>query len=1469
MPDRPATPHLYPDPTLVVGIGRVGLALLEELGQDWRWLSRTAADDTSVKNLRLLSILPNSEVDDLRWRHPEVRLARIALLAGDDDLPTLTLHFAIIRSLGLIRFRDGSYQLAIPRDRGPIETGHSHKTRRKRFFDWLPLDSDPRRAVERLHRLASRDPEVDLFLTPIVERVLHGQSPRLLLNLIARARAYSQGRDPSPWSWLSPHIPHDRGPGTRSEHDRVPGTRSEHDRVPGTRSEHDRVPGTPSEHDRLPGTRSSLHLTPTEAWAHEDDRHPALRAHIAPPPSNNDGTSRPIIIPPNFCPVPGDLTSPLAPRRLLSIDWETTGWVASELDTHDTIEFLPLDLSPFRLGLFDHDASPGFDHDATADALKELGDLLHRGLLRIWLDLQQERHEDPLLSLQERRRLNAEASAEQCLELLAELVVEPLTEKGVDSPLPRVSHRPDRWVDGPTLPLEPSPTLRQAIVDTEDARSSLERPLLQRLRELGLNFGLDELGERPLFRSISLRPDDLNAEARLTPLRSVVNQEARHLLSFDHLSSYRQRASRQPPRLTVYLVADAKEPFTRRALRPVLRAIHQELIRAYGPLLDTSRQGFDRTLAIVPIIWTPHPADAFGGEHPQANITEEASILKAVHDLRRWVESVPPAHRCIPQIFVNSRVTASAVLGLDDAIRQTLDFISLQIRNELGRDPWLRHTAQGFDDNDLFATFSCIQINFPAERARDYLSNRLARESLRRLKTPSTQSAGADTKSEDHLDPVLPPPRSLLDPAREKLAHLTSQTASRLCADVDDRLQVSTSTTSEDLRTRFDEAFEDHLFKQVHNAWHTLTRQRGDMDLMVNALRQDANLHLLDALTLSRKNADRLIEERAADGGLAQALTGFNLLHQNSRNLLDDAERQRISAQELCLKHNLPDPAPIARARHDLIDAANQKPDLNPLRLGLVTWAILAPALGAPLAHAAARALNLHQQPNFIEPLLGPAGWLVGGLLAFLPLALLLRAHLRAHLNRVHDAIDALSNALRDVVMGSSSNPLHASPSIHSFFAARLDLSHALSTRNVSDHLHDRVDADRNLAFRLIQSVELQERRLQQHAESLGARPAPHDVAASSERLDDDVQKIFSLNPSRPGATRQHTLLAPELLLEHYHRHFPALADVEACLPEFLTHAGGFHRWREQACLASTESILGFGRNYFGELLTTPVGAQPAFELSVGLNLASFVSHHYASLGFGARFVGYEGFDTSGIRKLADASLLIHPQLRPALDRARTSPDAPPTTETLDVIEAPILPNTAFLLSLVQGINARSIKNLRRQESFFDRLDLPDPATPWQHNPITIASRHRSGEPGTRTSSDSTTSARVPGTHTSSDSTTSARVPGTHTSSDSTTSARVPGTHTSSDPTTSARVPGTHTSSDATTSARVPGTHTSSDPTTSARVPGTHTSSDPTTSARVPGTHTSSDPTTSARVPGTHTSSTSTANTTPDEENNS
>jgi hypothetical protein len=259
---------------------------------------------------------------------------------------------------------------------------------------------------------------------------------------------------------------------------------------------------------------------------------------------------------------------------------------------------------------------------------------------------------------------------------------------------------------------------------------------------------------------------------------------------------------------------------------------------------------------------------------------------------------------------------------------------------------------------------------------------------------------------------------------------------------------------------------------------------------------------------------------------------------------------------------------------------------------------------------------------------------------------------------------------------------------------------------------------DHRLAARLFQSIAVQQRRLRQRAEALGVRPRAIEENAGA--VDDDVRSIFD-----SGHASAHTLLGPEHLVSYYLSHYPASRDLDTAIPAFLESAGGFGRWREEACLSDTERLLQYGRKEFLDLIVTPVGAHGAFEDEVGKNLAAFVATHYANVGFGARFVGYEGFDADGLRRMADTSLLVHPQLRPAFEKARHAEESPPTTETLDIIEARILPNTAFMISLVQGIHARSVHNLRRFETFFDRLDLPDPAAPWRDAPLTLTGRRR------------------------------------------------------------------------------------------------------------------------------------------------
>jgi hypothetical protein len=78
---------------------------------------------------------------------------------------------------------------------------------------------------------------------------------------------------------------------------------------------------------------------------------------------------------------------------------------------------------------------------------------------------------------------------------------------------------------------------------------------------------------------------------------------------------------------------------------------------------------------------------------------------------------------------------------------------------------------------------------------------------------------------------------------------------------------------------------------------------------------------------------------------------------------------------------------------------------------------------------------------------------------------------------------------------------------------------------------------------------------------------------------------------------------------------------------------------------------------------------------------------------------------------MARTALLMHPALRTVFEQARKDPEKRAQTQTLDVIEANLEPNAAYMLSLAQGIRPHSIRNLRRFESFHDRAHMPDDRT--------------------------------------------------------------------------------------------------------------------------------------------------------------
>lgn len=1281
------SPSVYPAPTLVIGVGRLGLALAERLAEDWTGL-RLSGADASIRNLRLVTVRESPE-DAEAWRRRERPAARVSRYLGEGDLPSRALDFAILRALGLVRYHDGTYQVGLPRDAGVVEAdagegeaeagpAGARLIYRRRYFEWVPLSPDPIVAAERLRQATEQSKELDLFLTPLVNRVRQG-SPAALLGAIDRCFALLDGRDPSPWRWLGERLATERPLGDE------PVGLDLGDEVfagePGAReAEHhfDEVP------EPLPGYRRWL----------------ASEGALA------------LSVPAAFVPRAGDPVAPVRPRTLLERDWQATSWA---LDAHDeeTATFHPVPATPLRLGFFDHDSRSVDDEvrERMRRRIVDLGRQVHRGLVRLWTDLQRVRvaETDTHLRLQGRVRDEQVDALQQSLEILGELVVRPVVAAGDDWEGGKEGRQGTGTAER-ELPAEPSRFLTGMVVDEGHAAHPVRRRLAERLAELGLGTPDEtESFRRPLATDHVLTPADLDESSDgVRGLRHTLNARVRELYDLGFLRSYRTQATRRPPRLTVYVVGDMGEPFVRASLQTVLRAVHAELLRAFTPLFRTYREGFDRSLCVTPILWMPHPADPFQGGPPVPTRCEEAAIIDAVHGIRHWVECVLPAgKRFIPQIFVNSRVTDVATLTRRDAIRQTRDFLSFQIRSDLAVDPWLRSTSSGSGQADLFSSFSCYETDFPALRCREYLANRMGRELLEAILEPAESTAArdvtavAEARDEELARRLAPPPVDrLVSEIRRELDRVTGHDGETLRTSIVGALTVTERTSTADVEAAYDERFETGLRRRVLERWHALTGRAGRVDDRIDALRRETT-HLLDLRVRElREHGDEAILESIGEGGLTRALGRLHTLRVRCQETFRERETARRACEDLARRHAIPELSPLSDARAELLATARAKPDVAPMRLGALLLAALVLVLGGPVAQGVAYWSGLHRDGGLAEALLGPLGPVTGGLAIGLPAIALLRWWLRRRTRAVTEARDRLGEAAERLLRGAGL-PVdrEPAPSIRSFLEARVELTAAVATRGFALHVLERLLADTRLAERLRRSVDVQRQTLARRAEDLGVR-SPADGG------EDDLGALLEGH----GEDRSERLIGADSLRRYYRQVMRHPADVEAELPSFVPAAGGIARWRTEACLADTDKVLDYCRWTFRGIVEEAVWAQPFFRDDVARRLGEFVARNESNLGFAAEFRGYEGLDPDGVPVLADATLLLHPELARVFAEA-CQDERIRSHRTLQVKQAEIRPNAAYMLSLVQGIRVHSLRNLRRFESFHERARMPDDRT--------------------------------------------------------------------------------------------------------------------------------------------------------------
>ena len=1298
----------YPDPQFVVGVGRFGLAVLEEVAETWGWFDRTGADPT-IRNLHLFHVASSAGDGELDWRELEKRHLKLAEHAHHGDVPSRAVDLAILRSLGLVRIHDGTYEVGIPEDHGTgeYESGTAGKeadrhlhTYRRRCFRWVQLAPDPLVSADRLHDLKHRMAELDLFVSPILNRVRQGRAPHVLLLGISRMRAWADGRDPSPWRWV---------------HERLAGTSL-------AEPPHLDI----SKELKLDGDALvlELHLKAfmadplDDAWAnHRADCLDRKEGSGASPQSEQSKLPK-IALPQVAVPLDRDLPSPVDVMELLKVDWATTGWASAQHGPEDVRFELP-PYSPFRLGLFDHDSTyprGGERQIALSDRLKMLGKELHRGLSRLWIDLARSRGggEDPFVQIAGVAE-GVDESVQQSLELLGELLVrrvadsdEDVVELHVD--WTTVQKREKRETDT-VLPDRPSASLRSLVFESTEAHNEIRAQLENRLSALGLGHPTERSSPVRLLDEIALGVEDVRRPVQpkgpspgMLRLREKLNQAVHRVYHIDYLRQYRVQETRRPPRLTVFVLADMGDPFARCVTKEATRELHAELHRCLGPIFDDYTSGVNRSLVIIPILSMPHPADAFGGAHLVQNRYEEASILEAVHGFRRWVDGIPQGTRAIPQLFVNGRVTDNATLSLNDAVEQTRDFLSLCMHHRIGQDPFLTTVVCGTADASSFSTFACYTLDAPTRRCREYMASRLGRSGLECIVEgqPECEHPAIESGVE------IPDGAALAAAPEGEMCKRLEQKANELSGHVTSLGEPFAKETSPDemLRT-YSPEFLVGLKRQIVAVLRDAERSGGVMDQQIDRVRRDTTGSWLESDRRLQHNSNRYVRKHLVQAGLRRLLVAFKTQSAQFNNHLSGKERSRRDQEREVSRQRSLDDAGVTAAHTWLTGAIEEKPEWKPIEFGHRYALFLAVGYSLPIALFIVGTLDgARMSPLVRVPIITAAtGFLALGL--WLLTKWLLGRHVKEILEKIQAAVDGLARATVQVVVGEQGPTV----SIFSFMKARLHLATALATKGFAQLVAERSLRDGWLVTRMLRSVEAQRLSLTRYAEELGVRPAlqPRLRSASGE---DDIRDLFS---PRTGRDAVH-LIKVEQVQEAYDNQFPNPQSLQHALGGMIQASDGFENWRGQALLADTDRILEYGRGVFSEVVTEPQIALPDFDAVAADRIVHFVRQYYANTGFGAEFTGRKGLDPQGIVLTADNTLVYPESMQPHITSAEKLDSSTRSGEgkkgnllnMMSMLRVKVNPGRVYLTSIAQGIAGHCIANLMRYESFLQRAYMPD-----------------------------------------------------------------------------------------------------------------------------------------------------------------
>ena len=1348
---------LYPHPTIVVGVGKFGLSCLEFLGE--KWISRkSTGGDTSCRNLRLLHLDYNEkQVDPTVWPKVEKRISDFLSQMRTDDMPELSLDMLILRTMGLIRFRDGHFQACYPKDGGFIsmveedgsfrfptayekDESDGSKLYRQKYFEWVSLGTDPLVAVQNLAELRSGNSEYDHFVGAILHRVRLGHSPNIILRMIFRSMELCEhGVDPSPWSWVHEVSDQYTPSETVSEEESFKRSVTVGDTVRytpflGDEAPDDSIAAETSREAFLKGGQLVEEVGQAffNAWGellpaqflHWDEEQQAVSKNAIQIPNCNLFRTP---VEPSEAAI---YTTPYQNMyNILKQDF-------SNKEGEDALRLLPV--SDFQLGMIDSDS---WDRDKRYYAhlnkrLKEYGRLTYQGLLLLWSNLEQAVTVDDFNGGSGSHQDVLHKSIKQSLAFLGELMVKKHLFGAPSIHAGGAKRQPtDVWTDGLDLPTEASNQLQRAQVNSYSGQSKDIQELYERLIEIGVPIEESQEITRNLYNRIDFDPKSLNPHIQdiqmgtvsttdsegseestehhisdkdflenqaVLQLRQRINAELRHLYSLDNLRNVNKGIHRQPPALKVFVVADFHDPFARVALQPLLKSISAEIFRTIHSVFQIERGGVWKNTSVVPLIWLPNPTDPTVGEviTRERRNRESAVSLYAVHSLRKWLESIPK-HSCnFRQIFLNSRMTDNAYLGTRDATTQTAHFIEYQITNQFSDVKDLDATKAFISADSVFASFACQLIDFPETRTREYLATLLGLDFLQRVRD---NRSGTDR----------------FNPTTEETDETASgsDTSQELKQNISDMLDQQATSTSNRYKVRFPELettlesvfstlTPEHLQNikgEVRRSWNTFVSDSGHLDSMLRSFHIDTEKISQEKIENAFANTNEQFISTVANNGVDKARQFLNqqkFKHDEDLRHMDD----KIQAQsKVCKSQGVPKLNVLDPMFEDIKAKSLERLDLRSQGYMTFIFALWCAIGISSLVWMTMQYLEMQNNPSVFE-------WLVWRILPVALIAgacVLFQRLLRQKAQDLHDEFLEASNRfdkrLQELFVADSD-------SLYSFFGSRSDLSLMNKQREYNSNAVEQAVFDQRLGERFQQSVDLQETLLQQHLEELGVR-------LTSGSLDEqDPSLLFTVY----SANYNYNLLRPEIIRQHYLEHCPP--DSERFWSNkvggMLKDLGDLEKWRVSAPLSNTNMILDYGRNEeeFQQFVDYPLIKQDQnIRDDLFYNIMDFILVNHPNIGVGADFDGYRGLDSNNVQSVT-CKLVLHEDMQKGLEQEVTrviehKSDRFEDAERIRTIiknarvSKTIRSNSVCLYSISTGISTRIIQNLKRFHTPLERVE--------------------------------------------------------------------------------------------------------------------------------------------------------------------